>query len=149
MKIILNQDIYGLGEEGDIRDVHNGYARNYLFPKSLALPHTEKNIVNVEKRRESIDKRKEEKRKDALGQKEKLEGEEIKFLVPASESGKLFGSVNTLMVAEELKKLGYDIERKRIELPDSTIRSVGKYQSKIKLYESEEAHVTIVVDKAP
>lgn len=149
MKIILNEDVHGLGEEGDVRDVRNGYARNYLLPKHLALRFSKANIAVIEKRRAAIELRKEQKRKEALGHKERLESEEIKFLLPASESGKLFGSVNSLMVAEELKKLGYDIDRKRIELPESAIRVVGKFTSKIKLYGTEEAQVTVIVDKAP
>lgn len=146
MKVILNQDIIGLGEEGDIKDVANGYARNFLLPKKLAEPHTRENLAVLEHKRAEIEKRKEEKRKDAQGLRERLEAEEIKFSVPAGETGKLFGSVNNTLVAVELDKKGYQIEKKRIEIPEHTIRSVGTYKIKIKLYDKEEAVIKLVVE---
>ncbi len=146
MKVILNQDVVGLGEEGDIKDVANGYARNFLLPKKLAVPHTRENLAVLEHKRVAIEKRKEEKRKDAQGVRERLEAEEIKFSVPAGENGKLFGSVNNTLVAVELEKKGYQIEKKRIEIPEHTIRSVGTYKVKVKLYDKEEAVIKLVVE---
>jgi large subunit ribosomal protein L9 len=146
MKVILNQDVVGLGEEGDIKEVASGYARNFLLPKKLVVAHTKQNLTTLEHKRAAIEKRKEEKRKDALGLKERLEAEEIKFSMPAGENGKLFGSVSNIMVAAELEKRGYQIEKKRIEIPDHTIRAVGYYKVKIKLYDKEEASVKMVVE---
>ncbi len=148
MKVILNQDVIGLGEEGDIKEVARGYARNFLLPKKLVVPHTKENLALLERRRAVIETRKEEKRKDALGLKERLEMEEIKVSMPAGENGKLFGSVSNVMVAQELEKRGYEIERKRIEIPDHTIRNVGIYKVRVKLYEKEEAVVKLVVEAA-
>ena len=146
MKVILNQDIAGLGEEGDIKDVANGYARNFLLPKKLAVPHTRENLAVLEHKRTALENRKEEKRKEAQGLRERLEAEEIRFSVPAGENGKLFGSVNNTLVAVELDKKGYQIEKKRIEIPEHTIRSVGTYKIKIKLYDKEEALIKLVVE---
>jgi large subunit ribosomal protein L9 len=146
MKVILNQDVTGLGEEGDIKDVANGYARNFLLPKKLAVPHTRENLAVLEHKRTSIEKRKEEKRKDAQGLRERLEAEEIRFSVPAGENGKLFGSVSNTLVAVELEKKGFQIEKKRIEIPEHTIRSVGTYKIKVKLYDKEEALIRLVVE---
>lgn len=149
MKVILNQDVVGLGEEGDIKDVANGYARNFLLPKKLAVPHTRAFLAALEHKRVSIEKRKSEKRLEAAGLKERLEAEEIRFVVPAGENGKLFGSVNNTNVAVELEKRGYTIEKKRIEIPEHTIRNVGTFKIRIRLYDKEEATVKLIVEGAP
>jgi len=146
MKVILNQDVTGLGEEGDIKDVADGYARNFLLPKKLAVPHTKAFLVMLEHKRAAIEKRKEEKRRDAASLKERLEAEEIRFSVPAGENGKLFGSVNNVNVATELEKKGFSIEKKRIEIPDHAIRTVGSYKIRVRLYDKEEATVKVVVE---
>jgi large subunit ribosomal protein L9 len=146
MKVILNQDLIGLGEEGDIKEVANGYARNFLLPKKLAVLHTRENLAVLEHKRTAIENRKEEKRKEAQGLRERLEAEEIKFAVPAGENGKLFGSVNNTLVAVELEKKGFQIEKKRIEIPEHTIRSVGIYKVKVKLYDKEEALIKLIVE---
>jgi large subunit ribosomal protein L9 len=146
MKVILYQDVAGLGEEGDIKEVARGYARNFLLPKKLAVPHTKENLAVLEHRRSAIEKRKDEKRQEALGLKERLEAEQITFSVPAGENGKLFGSVSNTLVAQELEKRGYQIEKKRIEIPDHTIRSVGTYKVRVRLYDKEEANIKLVVE---
>jgi large subunit ribosomal protein L9 len=148
MKVILYQDVTGLGEEGDIKEVARGYARNFLLPKKLAVPHTKENLALLEHRRAAIEKRKDEKRQEALGLKERLEAEQITFSVPAGENGKLFGSVSSALVATELEKRGYQIEKKRIEIPDHTIRTTGTYKIRIRLYDKEEAIVKLVVEGA-
>jgi large subunit ribosomal protein L9 len=146
MKVILNQDVVGLGEEGDIKDVADGYGRNYLLPRKLAVPHTREFLVALEHKRASIEKRKSEKRLEASGLKERLEAEEIRFSVPAGENGKLFGSVSNANVLVELEKKGFKIEKKRIEIPEHTIRNVGTYKVRIRLYDKEEALVKLVVE---
>ena len=146
MKVILNLDVVGLGEEGDIKEVANGYARNFLLPKKLAILHTRENLAGLQHRMSAIEKRREEKRQEALGLKERLEAEEIKFSMPAGDNGKLFGSVSSAMVAAELEKRGFQIEKKRIEIPDHTIRTVGSFKIKVKLYDKEEAMVKLTVE---
>ena len=145
MKVILNSDVVGLGEEGDIREVTDGYARNFLLPKKFAILHTRENLAALQHRMTAIQKRREEKRQEALGLKERLEAEEITFSMPAGENGKLFGSVSNAMVATELEKRGYQIEKKRVEIPDHTIRTVGSFKVKVKLYDKEEAAVKLTV----
>lgn len=148
MKVILNSDVVGLGEEGDIKEVTDGYARNFLLPKKLAILNTRENLASLQHRMAAIQNRREEKRQEALGLKERLEAEEIKFSMPAGENGKLFGSVSSAMVAVELEKKGFQIEKKRIEIPDHTIRTVGSFKVKVKLYDKEEAAMKIVVEAA-
>jgi large subunit ribosomal protein L9 len=148
MKVILNQDLIGLGEEGDIKDVASGYARNFLLPKKLAVPHTKEFLAALGHKRAAIEKRKEGKRLEAASLKERLEAEEIHFSVPAGENGKLFGSINNNNVGVELEKRGYQIEKKRIEIPEHTIRSTGTFKVRIRLYDKEEALIKLVVEGA-
>ena len=146
MKVILNQDVIGLGEEGDIKDVADGYARNYLLPRKLAVPHTKEFLAALGHKRAAIEKRKEGKRMEAASLKERLEAEEVRFAMPAGENGKLFGSVNNTNVAAELAKKGFQIEKKRIEIPEHAIRNVGTFKIRIRLYDREEATVKLVVE---
>ena len=145
MKIILNEDVYNLGEEGDVCDVARGYARNYLFPKNLAVPHTKENIAVFESRRAKIEKRKEEKRKAAQSLKERIEGMELEIPMNAGESGKLFGSVTSAMIVEELARDGIELEKKQVDVPSNSIKMTGTYKILVKLYESESAEITIKV----
>jgi len=145
MKIILKQDVINLGEEGDICNVAAGYGRNYLIPQDMALPYTKQNIAVIESKQDAIGKRKEEKRKSAQGLRERLESEIIEITMPAGETGKLFGSVTSATVMEALEKNGIEIERKRIEIPGATIKNVGNYEIRIKLYENETATITLTI----
>ena len=148
MKIILTQDMSGLGEEGDIREVADGYARNFLIPKKLAISYNKNSLSILEQRRGAIEKRKEVKRSEAMSLKERLEAVELQFSMPAGESGKLFGSVNNAIIAQELEKKGFSLERKRIEVPEHNIRLVGNYTVKVKLYGSEEASIKVAVERS-
>ena len=145
MKVILNKDLATLGEEGDVKEVAKGYARNYLFPRGIALPYTPKMIKLIEARRSEIDARKEQKRLDARGLKEKLDSTELSITMPAGANGKLYGAVTNQTVVEELAKIGLQIERKRIEIPGSGIKSTGKYKAAVKLYENQSAEIVITV----
>jgi len=145
MKIILNKDVYNLGEEGDVCDVARGYARNYLFPKELALAYTKENIARIENRRSAIEKRKEEKRQNALSLKDRLEGKEIVLRMNSGQGGKLFGSVTNAMIADELQKEGIEVERKKIEVASHQIKMVGTYPVRVKLYENNDAQLKIKV----
>jgi large subunit ribosomal protein L9 len=145
MKVILNKDLSTLGEEGDVRDVARGYARNYLFPRSIALPYNESTIRLFESRKEEIEGRKTEKREAAKGLKERLEALELSLSMPAGANGRLFGSVTSQTVADELSRQGFQIERKRIELPGATFKSVGKYKVMVHLYESASAEIGVTV----
>jgi large subunit ribosomal protein L9 len=145
MKVILNVDVKSLGEEGDVKNVANGYARNFLLPRNLAVPYNEATVLMFEARRAEIEARKEQKRKDSASLKEKLEGTTVEIVMPAGANGKLFGAVSANVISEALAKLGFEIERKRIDIPGSAIKSVGNYKAVIKLYEAQTAEVHIVV----
>ena len=145
MRVILNKDIAPLGEEGDVKDVAKGYARNYLFPRGIALPYTERNIKLFETRREEIELRKVQKRGDAAGLKDRLENLALEITMPAGPQGKLYGAVTSQTIMDELTKHGYQIERKKIDLPGNSIKNVGKYKAAVKLYENVSAELTITV----
>jgi len=145
MKVILNKDIATLGEEGDVKEVAKGYARNYLFPRGIALPYTPRMIKIIEGRRAEIEQRKEQKRLDARGLKEKLDSFELSLTMPAGANGKLYGAVTNQTIADELLKNGFQIERKRIELAGNGFKSVGKYKANIRLYENQSAEISITI----
>ena len=145
MKIILSTDVINLGEEGDVRVVADGYARNYLIPKRLAVPYNSQTLQQFEHRKAAIEARKDEKRKAALGLKEQLQTEELSFSMSAAESGKLFGSVTPGMIAEELEKRGYEIDRRRIEISGDHIRTTGEFEARVKLYGQEEVQLKVNV----
>lgn len=146
MKVILNDDVIGLGEEGDVHEVKAGYARNYLLPKQLALPHTQANLQTIERRAADIQQRKTQKRADASGLKERLENELLTFEMAAGETGKLFGSISSANITVELDKRGYSIERRRIEILGHTLKTTGEHSAQVKLYDREEATLSIRID---
>ena len=145
MKVILNKDLSPLGEEGDVREVARGYARNYLFPRGIAVLWTPKTVKLFEARKDEIEARKMQKRADASGLKERLESLEISITMPAGANGKLYGAVTGQTLADELAKQGFQIERKRIELAGNSIKNAGKYKATVKLYENSSAEIQITV----
>ena len=145
MKIILNQDVPNLGEEGDVCVVKDGYARNYLLPTGAAVLYNNENLAIFKSRAAAIEKRKVAKRQASASLKEKLDDLTLRLVVSASESGRLFGSVTSLMVQEELAKLGFEIERKRIEVASHTIKQVGIYSARVHLYENESSVIKLDV----
>jgi large subunit ribosomal protein L9 len=146
MKVILNSDVANLGEEGDICNVAPGYARNYLLPKGLVLEHNPRNIALLEERRAEIEQRKAEKRKEASSIKERIEAEPMKISMTAGTNGKLFGSVSASTIVERLAADGIEIERKKVEVPEKSIKTVGNFKVKIRLYGDEEAVLTVSVE---
>lgn len=145
MEVILKQDIKGLGYKDDKVKVANGYGRNYLLPKGMATLATEgakKMHAEILKQRAF----KEDKlRKEATANAEKLSGVSIKVGAKAGESGKIFGSVTTIQIAEALQKAGFPVERKNIEINDDNIKQLGTYTAKVRLFKEVAANVTFEV----
>jgi large subunit ribosomal protein L9 len=141
MEIILLQDVNKLGQKDDIVHVKNGYGTNYLIPKGYAIaasPSAKKMHAENLKQRAH----KEEKIKiDAQEIASKLEGVSLVVGAKTSSSGKIFGSVNTIQIAEALKEKGFDIDRKSITLPEDQIKEVGKYKAVIKLHREVKVEV--------
>lgn len=146
MKIILNQDVPNLGEIGDVKEVAPGYARNFLLPRDLAVVYNTKSVLLFEKKKTEIDSIKEAKRKSSASLKEKIEAEDIVVGMPAGANGKLYGAVTNATVADELLKKGIEVDRKKIEVPGRSIKSVGHYKVVIRLYDKEEAFLKLAIE---
>ena len=145
MKVILNDDVKHLGEMGDIKNVARGYARNYLFPRELAVPDTPDAEAYFEGKRAEIEARKQAKRENSRSLKEKLEALNIELTLPAGNNGKLFGSVTSQTLMDWFEKNGFEIERKKIEIPGLSFKAVGNFTFKVHLYEAEVAEVKISI----
>jgi large subunit ribosomal protein L9 len=144
IKIILSKDVNTLGEEGDVKVVKKGYARNYLFPKKLAVDYSLANQKMLDSKKEYLEKRKGQKKEDALKLKEQIEKEKITIEVTSGDKGRLYGTVTTVNIAEELHKLNYDIDKKKIELKEH-IKFGGSYKFYVHLYLDVNAVVDLVV----
>ncbi|HOF00198.1 MAG TPA: 50S ribosomal protein L9 [Spirochaetota bacterium] len=143
-KIILKKDVANLGEEGDVKVVKCGYARNYLFPNGLAVDYSLRNRNILERQRGLLEKRKLMKKENAKELKAKLEAEKISISVASGDKGRLYGTVTNMQIEEEIKKLGYDIDKKKIELKEH-IKFSGNYKVLIRLYEDITASVDLEV----
>ncbi|MFA4905761.1 MAG: 50S ribosomal protein L9 [Candidatus Margulisiibacteriota bacterium] len=140
MKVIL------LAED-KVAEVAEGYARNYLLPKKLAVPATPNALVQMEKRAEKNQARHEAERQSAVALKERIDQQTLTILADASEEGKLFGSITTQDVAAALKdQLGIDIDKKKINLNEH-IKTVGEHSATVKVHSDLNAHLKILVEK--
>jgi large subunit ribosomal protein L9 len=144
MKIILNTDIEQLGSLGDVLEVKPGYARNYLFPKKLALPHTEQNLQAIAIKKKKTQKLLEIEKLSAMDQKQKIEEITLVIKKKAGEKDTLFGSVTTMEIESKLAEMGVTIERRKLHL-EEPIKRLGSYSCKVKLLEDVEAEFKIDV----
>lgn len=145
MQVVLLEPISKLGKAGDIVEVKNGFARNYLIPRGAALRASKDNIASFEARKKEIEAANEAKKQEASALAKKVEGTKITIIRQAAADGRLFGSVTVREVSENLKALDFAIESKAINLLNP-IRAVGAYDVRINLHAEVEA--TIVVNVA-
>ena len=145
MKVVLLGEIKGKGGEGDVVDVAQGYAENYLFPKKLAVAATKGNLKQLEERRNNIEKREAVRIADANTLKETLEGKSVVVDATVGDEGVLFGSVTSAMIADAVKaQLGVELDRKRIEL-GKPIKMAGSHEVAVSLYREIRATLTVLV----
>ncbi len=146
MEIILKQDINNLGYKDDIVDVKPGYGRNYLIPQGMAILATERNrkILAEEMRQRA---HKEEKIKnEAIDKAKALEGLKLRIPAKAAATGKIFGSVNNIMIANAIKEAcNLDVDRKQIVLNEDSVKEVGEYKAKVKLHKEVQVEVDFEV----
>lgn len=145
MEILLKQDVTNLGEKGDIIKVKDGYGRNYLIPKGLAImatPSAKK--IHAENVKQKAHKE-ERLRNEAIAFAKKLENKTLKIGAKTSSTGKIFGSVNTIQIAEALGKEGFEIDRKNITIKHESIKEVGKYNATIKLFKDVKVDIEFEV----
>lgn len=145
MEVILKQDVAKLGHKDDIIVVKPGYARNYLIPNGIAIVATEsaRKVLaeNLKQRAHKLAKIKQ----DAEELAAKMEGLTLTIGAKASSTGKIFGSVNTIQIAESLKAAGFDIDRKIILIKDENIKDLGKYTATIKLHREVKVDISFDV----
>ncbi len=145
MKVILKQDIKGVGKKDQIINAADGYARNYLFPKNLAVPADTGNLNNLKAKQESTAFKKNEDFKEAKALAEKLSKIVLKFEVKAGENGKLFGGVTSKEISEELnKQYKINIDKKKIILKE-TIKNAGVTNVELKLNEGVIAKLKVQI----
>ncbi len=144
MKVILKEDIHDLGTMGDMVNVADGYGRNFLLPKKLAIPATKVNIKTVEHEKRLIKKRKGKILSEVTDIKNNLEKAEINIAAKVGENDKMFGSITSMDIEDKLKEIGFNIDRKSIML-DSPIKDLGIQTVKIKLHPEIIAEIKIDV----
>jgi large subunit ribosomal protein L9 len=144
MKVILKTEIASLGMEGDTVNVAKGYARNYLIPKGLALEANNQNIKFMETQKKKIDARRLKAKETAEKIKEEIKDIVITIAQKVGEEEKLYGSVTTMDIAEQMKNLGVTIDRRKIVL-DKPIKSLGEFDIAIKLHPEVTGSIKVVV----
>ena len=135
MKVILTQDIKGVGKKDEIINANDGYARNFLLPRKMAVEANSQNMSLLQGRKDSANFKKEQEKENALRIQENLSKIMLKIKVKAGENGKIFGSITSKEIAIELKnQYNIEIDKKKILLKDS-IKEIGIFNIEIKLYE--------------
>ncbi len=147
MKVILKKKVKGLGNLGSIVEVKDGFARNYLFPRELAIAHSKEGLKVIEVEKKKTEGLIKKRKQDALDLAEKLKSISCTVKVKAGEEDKLFGSVTTADIAQALKSEGIDIDKKDILLEEN-IKSLGVYQVFIKLHPEVKGEVRVWVVNA-
>ena len=145
MEVILKQDLKGLGYKNDIVKVKNGYGRNFLIPQGIAVLATDSNKkMQAEEIKQSSFKE-QKLRNEATATAAKFADVTVKVGAKAGESGKIFGSVTNIQLADALKKAGYDVERKNIEMNEDAIKALGTYSAKVRLFKEISATINFEV----
>lgn len=147
MKVILQKDVKDLGKVGDLVSVSEGFARNLLFPRKLALEATEKRVNEYN----HLKRVAESKKKKALAERQellnKIKGTSVQFKLNAGENDKLFGTVTTSDISKALEKLGFSVDRKDIHLEES-IKVLGTHKATIRYAEGMETEIQVAVERA-
>ena len=144
MKVILKADVKGSGKKGDILEVSDGYAKNFLLKKGLAEIATSTGINEIQQKRKADAFHKAENLKALKELAAQINGKEVSVAIKVGENGKTFGSVTTAQVTAALFELGYEIDKKKIILKDA-IKTLGAFYAEIKLTEGVSAKITVSV----
>ena len=144
MEIILREHVDNLGRRGDVVKVADGYARNYLLPRKLALPATAGNKKQIERERGKFEVKETEERKAAEAVAERMGALEVAIARKVGETQALYGSVTTADIAEALKALGFEVDRRKLQLAEP-IKKLGEYDIPVKLHRDVITHVKVRV----
>lgn len=146
MKVVLLEDVKGKGKKGEIVNVSDGYARNFLFPKKVAKIADNQIIQEMKAKKESENFKKAEEKKQAFALVEKLKGTVLVYKTTGGTDGRLYGSVTTKDISGKLEsELGLAVDKRKIVIND-TIKTVGEYNLEIKLYPEISANITLKVE---
>lgn len=146
MLVILKQNVENLGSTGDTVNVSPGYARNFLLPRGMVVAATEHNVVEVDHQRRILDKKRQKEREHAEAQGKKLSQLSVTLKRKAGEQDKLFGAVTTADIAQELIRMGFEIDRRAVQLADA-IRTLGVFSVNVKLHPEVASSVKVWVVK--
>ncbi len=144
MKVILTADVKGTGKKGDVVEVSDGYGRNFLIKKGMAVAATASNIHEAQQRKASQEFHKAEEVKALKALAADLNGKSVKVKIKSGENGKVFGSVTTAHVAAALLEAGYDIDKKKIKMEPA--KTLGAFPAEVRLMEGVIAKITFVVE---
>lgn len=144
MRVILREDVYNLGKSGELVTVKEGYARNYLLPRNLAMLANEANVHQLEHEKQVIELRQQKMKGGAVEQAKKLEAVQVKIVRKSGEQNKLFGSVTALDIAEALAAAGQKIDRRLIHLPEP-IKTIGQYEVEVRLHREVVSKIKVEV----
>jgi large subunit ribosomal protein L9 len=147
VQVILNEDVPNLGRPGDVVKVRAGYARNYLLPRGLAVEANQRNLRAFEHQKNIAMLKREALKNQAVGLKEKLEALRLSVSARAGEEGKLFGSVTNIDLERALREQGFEVDRRRIMLPEP-IKQLGDYTVVVRLQPEVEANLKLSVAAA-
>lgn len=147
MKIILREDVDNLGESGQVVTVRDGYARNYLLPRSLAMPASRANMKQLEHERQIIEERNAKRRAEAQSQASEISKVTVRIERKVGEADKLFGAVTALDIAEALAAAGVKIDRRHIHLPEP-LKTIGTFAVAVRLHRTVSASITVIVEAA-
>ena len=148
MKVILTQDVKNLGKEGDVKDVSDGYARNYLIPRGLVVEATTANLKEKEDQGSRLQKQKDREKTQAQALYDRLNGKSITITARSGGGDKLFGAVTSKEIADALnKQFKVKLDKKKVDLGEP-IKHLGEYPVKIKIYPLIQAEITVRVEAA-
>ena len=146
MKVILKEDVRKLGKKGTVVEVSDGYARNYLFARQLAIEATGQNVKELSDKNAAAQRRDEKMTVAAFEQKAKISGKVVKMSISAGEGGRLFGSITAAQVCEALEKQsGVSVDKKNMKI-DGAVKSLGADPLSVKLYTGVECSMTLSVE---
>lgn len=147
MKVVLRRDVKDLGTAGQVKEVADGYARNYLFPRKLAVPATTAVLNEVQARERAAERRVAAEERQAQGVAERVKDQPVRIFPRVGEQGRLYGSVTAADVAEALERqLGQPVDKRKIDL-EEPIRALGEYQVPYRITRTVTATLTVVVER--
>ncbi|OWA35768.1 50S ribosomal protein L9 [Saccharibacillus sp. O16] len=146
MKVIFLKDVKGQGKKGEIKEVSEGYAQNFLFKSGVAKPATQGNVKTLENQHAAEEKRKEDEKQEAVELGKKLEEMTVQIKAKSGEGGRLFGAITSKQIAEALSKQGVKIDKRKIEL-EEPIRTLGVTQVPVKLHKDVKSTLKVQVSE--